>query len=312
MNMNKKIFLTLCILVYTVSQTVEAIDSHISTTISTDLFLSVDTIQKAMQDPYFATEILPNDFSYLWGLLTFGKNSQQPLIYARSVFKLFGNTIKGSDYINAYAFSDLITHLIEILQAYMRQTKQNGGLIEYDVFKKEVNSLLYTKFSTEYDNFKKDPSTFLETLSGDIAFNAHQELTVDQLRMQVIRFLELAISKLVWSPQECNASWDLVKKISTDLAQLVETNIIADINDLDDIYWSLVHRYSYFMRIFTDTLPDTFYREIRHEINNTKLVLFDLDVKNGGISESKFAHLNRILFESEARSKAIEKGVLVG
>jgi hypothetical protein len=138
--------------------------------------------------------------------------------------------------------------------------------------------------SNEYAEFKKDPAVFLQSIAGNIAFKAQQELFVDQLRMQIVRFLELALSKLVWSPEE----------------------------NLDDIYWSLVHRYSYFLRVCTDIIPDTFYRDVRADINTNKLVLFDLDQANGGIIESKFAHLNRVLFESEhARNKAITQGVLV-
>src|SRR5579863_9880606 len=67
----------------------------------------VVTLQQQLRMPHYKKEVLPNDFSNLSELITFGTRNNQPPAYLRSVVKMFSNMLKSAHYVNAYAFSAL-------------------------------------------------------------------------------------------------------------------------------------------------------------------------------------------------------------
>ena len=117
---------------------------------------SISTLQKELKTPQYCKETLPNNFSYLTDLLQYGNNTGQPRAYIRSVFKLFSNLLKNAEYVNAYAFSDLIDQLPSIIEQHLtaqesRTYLNNTALYDanmFDRFKATVNNMLYVKFST--------------------------------------------------------------------------------------------------------------------------------------------------------------------
>lgn len=272
--------------------------------------LSLTNIQSAMENPNFATEIFPDDFSCLYGLLGLGKTMQYSPTFAVSVFTTFGHITHGSPYINAYAMRDLLKDLPDLLHNYLKNNSKNSSFI--DSIKSNVNDFLYSKFTSKYTSFKNDPEKFLQTISGDVTVMIASDLNMAGLEVQLVRFLELAISKLIWSPEEYKESWESVKLMSEYLAELVNKNVLTNGNHFNDLSWALVQRYANYLGTFIETIPSSFYQEIRNEISQKDLILFGLDENKHTITQSKYALLNRKLFECEARSKAIEKGVILG
>lgn len=135
------------------------------------------SLQKELRTPQYTREILPNDFSHLSELINFGAAGNQPPAYLRSIIKLFSNMLKRSYYVNASAFSQMLETLPKDLTPYFslpasREYIANSALYDatfVDRFKATVQSVLYSKFSTEYESFRQDPDLFLkksvETLS---------------------------------------------------------------------------------------------------------------------------------------------------
>ena len=66
---------------------------------------------------------------------------------------------------------------------------------------------------------------------------------------RLVDFLEIAMAKLIWSPEEHEKIWENVKAISRQLEVLIQHNILNDANDLDDLYWTLIHRFCFFLEI---------------------------------------------------------------
>lgn len=274
------------------------------------------SLQKELRTPEYRKEILPNDFSYLSVLVTFGTSTNQPPAYLRSIIKLFSNMLKGSHYVNAAAFSHMLETLPGELVPYFsfpaaHEYINNSALYDatfVDRFKSTVQTVLYSKFSTEYDSFRQDPDLFLKQISANIVTLAQEEVMQEQLRQGVIRLCEIALSKLIWDPASQEETWNITKKISEQLVTLLELNILDDTNDLDDLHWTLLNRYCYFIELTATDMPETFYKTIRHDIRSNDLVLFALKEQDY-IVEPKLSYMQRTLLEAETASYRHRSGL---
>ena len=266
------------------------------------------SIQKELRTPEYRKEILPHDFSHFSHLISFGTSTNQPPAYVRSIIKLFSNMVKSPHYVNAYAFSGLLETLPEQLAPYFSFTESRAYITDsalYDAtfvdrFKSTVNNLLYTKFSSEYDAFRQDPDLFLKRISNSIVTIAQEELVQEQLRQGIIRFCEIALSKLVWDPTAHEETWRITKKLGEQLASFLEYNILDDVNDLDDLHWTLLSRYCYFLELTTTDMPESFYQAVRNDLsaNAEDIVLFALKEQDY-IVEPKISYMQRTLLEAE-------------
>jgi len=128
---------------------------------------------------------------------------------------------------------------------------------------------------------------------------------MELLRQMLIRFLEVGLNKLVWSPKEADKSWESVKTMSHQLAALMEYNIINDLNDLDELYWSLLHRYRYFIELHSTDLSLSFYQQVKADIMNKNLMLLELEEQETFI-ESKASCLLHAVLAQEAKKRMYE------
>jgi hypothetical protein len=277
----------------------------------------VAVIFKQLSKPSFGTDMLPHNFSYLTNLLDFGKTTRKGRAYTERVLRVFNRLIKSTPYINAYAFSDMLETLPRLLEQDFVAHKsksflKNSSLLDldmYDRFKESVNNLLYQNFLSDYDEFKKDPDDFLSALTTQIVDIVEEEVSIDQLRHVLVRFLELGTSKLVWSPEDHEHVWTSVKKISNQLAKLVEHNVVEDIDDLDDMYWSLINRFCFFVDITHTSLDIEFYHSVQHDLNHGGLTLVELEEQESWL-ESKEDCLNRTIQSCKAKKLAYDQGII--
>ena len=273
-------------------------------------------LQKELRTPEYRREILPNDFSYFTQLITFGTSTNQPPAYLRSIVKLFSNMLKSSHYVNAVAFSDMLETLPAELSPYFslpasRQYITNSALYDatfVDRFKTTVHTILYSKFSTEYESFRQDPDLFLRKISGNIVTIAQEELMQEQLRQGVIRFCEIALSKLIWNATTEEQTWSVTKRIAEQLATLLAHNILDDSNDLDDLHWTLLNRYCYFIELTATDMPASFYKAIKQDISSHDIVLFALKEQDY-IVEPKLSYMQRTLVEAETTAFRYRSGL---
>lgn len=303
---------SLLLLLYTLSSHSINVESFQEKNVESNIV----SIQHHMKMPAYTREILPNDFSHVSHLLTFGTQNQQPPLYLRSVIKSFTNLLKRSPYVNAVAFSKLLEDLPEQLLPYFSLPVSRSYITDtrlYDAafadrFKITINSALYGKFSTEYESFRQDPEAFLRTLSTDITTLAQEEMVQEQVRQSLIRFCEVALSKLIWDPTAHEATWFTTKRIGEQLARLLECNILDDTNDLEDLHATLLNRYCYFIDITSTDMPSSFFAAIKNDLKSNDIVLFAL-AEQDGILESKLAYMQRTLIEAETAAYRHQAGL---
>lgn len=270
-------------------------------------------LRTTFNNPIYTSDILPHDFSHFIQLLQHSKSmTQHRRAFVKSVIKLFGNKIKGAQYINAYAFSVMLDQIPDLFEEYFSLKR----ILDPAHSRKKVYSILEETFLNKFDQFKEKPREFLDTLSHDIIENLQkdtelitEDISIEQLRQSIVRFLEMCVTKLVWSPEDHEAIWDSVKKISKQFEVLIDRTIITDSSDLDDLYWSLIHRFCFFVDITGSDLPIEFYEKIRNDIATQQLLLLELDEQEKSI-EPKLAHLKRALFNGEAKKRAIDNGIV--
>jgi hypothetical protein len=258
----------------------------------------------------YSTEVLPHNFSHLVTLLDYGKKNQKNTAYAERVMRVFTRLVKGAEYINGHIFADMLVKLPSLLTDYCipNQTRTLLGdnavldMEMFDRFKESVNTVLYNRFLADYATFKKDPDNFLDQLSQQIVSVAQEEVSIKDLHYVILRFLEISLSKLVWSPNDYEASWNSVKKTANQLTKMTESNIIESLDDLDDLYWTLIHSYcDRFVSLWNTQLPNEFYEYINHDICDGKeFLLLDLEEQESWL-ESKKTYFKRMMQKNQAK-----------
>lgn len=278
----------------------------------------ITALRQELRSPLYKKEILPNDFSYMHQLIDIGTKNNQPPLYLRSIIKMFSTMLKSTHYVNAYAFSDSLDNLSALLNPYFTFPISNRYITNsalYDAsfadrFTSTINNALYIKFSTEYESFRQDPELFLKNTSSHIFSLAQEEMEQKEIRQDIIRFCEIALSKLIWHPAEEEKTWELTKKIATQLATLLEQNILDDTNDLNDLYWTLLSRYCYFIEITATDMPESFYTSLKNDISSNKILFFEIPEQDC-IIEPKLAYMQRTIMEAEVKAYGYQHGLLL-
>ncbi len=266
------------------------------------------SIQRELHNLHYQRDILPHNFSYLRQLLRFGEQTQQTNEYAQNSFRLFSKVLKGSDYVDSYAFCDLVKDMPDLVKCYFNGYKTESAsrlilssdLDMLDRLERTVSHIVFNKFTQEFEICKKDPRGFLDDLSNRIVAAATHEVNVEQLRQMIIRFLEVGLSKLIWSPRDEEKTWECVKTISHNLAQLMEYNIIEDLDDLDELFWTLTYRYRYFLNLNGSDMSLAFYQKLKADITSKKVMLFELEAQEP-ILQSKASCLLSAALTQEAK-----------
>src|SRR5260221_7526059 len=106
-------------------------------------------------------------------------------MYLRSIPKLFSNIVQSAKYVNAHEFESFMGKFATLVQPYFSLTVSRNYITQqslydahmFDRFKETVNNVLYLKFSSDYEAFKRNPNEFLEQLSSTILPIAQEEVT---------------------------------------------------------------------------------------------------------------------------------------
>ena len=248
--------------------------------------------------PMYA-DFVAHDFSHLIQLLDFGKETNKATAYAKSVFQLYSQKVKMSSYVNAYNFYALIEHLPTNLQPYFYQEKTKATML--GKIQSDLKEYFSSMFSNYFPVFKKDPDTFLEKLAEQAAkINGEAAITYEvdheQLRKDVVRFLECNIGKLMWDMHHLEDSWITLHGIAQTNFELYNQKIISS-EDYNDICWSLVTRFCYLLRLEKERISSAQLRAIQEQLNNQEYVLFISQEVEDAIATKK-EYVNRTLLDA--------------
>ena len=267
-------------------------------------------IRHAYNHPEYGTDFLPNNFFHM--VQFFKRNTPQTRAYYQSVFRMFGNKLKQSMYVNPYALSEMIQEITPLLQQACDQMPTPA----LELMQKKISSTMYDAMLQKFDYLKLDPHAYFSDLSANILteINAAQELADDisaeELRKSMLLFFELALNKCVWNPNEYVDAWKSVKTLTDQLCVLHDAQAIKDQDDLNDLFISIIERFCLFLDLSFAEIPVEFYTHLHKDIEAKNL--FFLELEGEEFFETKAQRLSRAVTMAEAKTRAYHQGILVG
>lgn len=194
-------------------------------------------IQNCLNDSLYSRLFLPSCFDHMIDFLTFGKALAQRTEFNIEVLNLFHQELKQTPWINAFAF-------VRLLDAFPTVIDADNHLI---TIKERFKKTLYTHIEQKFDDLKSNPDLFLNNLSDDLV-TVHAEVNdTQELYAVLLRFLEQACDKLIWSPEDREVTWECFILLGNQLERLQNAGLIPTVKKLNSLYWSLISRYAYFI-----------------------------------------------------------------
>lgn len=233
--------------------------------------------------------------------------------------RLFYNKIKECELIDDTVIIQIIKPLPYLLEKYFEL--EETQLPTQNYFSKKFEKILTAKFTEHLPEFQTNQSLFLEQLSQDLSSVVRKELdfyenskpesiSIERFRQIIIKFLEISLSKCVWDKNAYEGIWDSVISIANNAQLLADHGIIDHADDLDDILWSLTHRFCFFLDLVGSSLPLTFYEHIESDLNSKVVAFLEAEEQDDGIKTKK-AFIAEALIKAKAKAFAFEKKGIV-
>lgn len=224
------------------------------------------------------TNYLPHNLSHMIQFLDYGRETNQSEAFAASVVKLFMQKVKATPYIDAESFVEFLPKFADAMKPFV--TKKDATFLQevQDVLKDRLTNV----FSKYFSYFQRNPDGFMTSLSEQIAKQTNQMYTsqhveVEQLKKDALRFIELCANKLVWSSKDDLQVWYVCNKLADEARQCLDKEVLGNKDAFDDVCWSLVHRFCYFLELSAPTLSRDFYDQVLDDLNSKPLVLTAVD-----------------------------------
>ena len=250
----------------------------------------------------YGTDFLPHNFTHLAQFMEYSQQADQSPEFTEGVLRLFNQKLKMSSYVSAPAFERL---LLQTTPYFEYQLAQKDTPLWHDL-KGHITSTFKTRFSS----LQERPVQFFEDLSKELSTKiAVQNTTPDRVRFTLLRLLTSACDKIVWSPTDQAQTWASFKTIGTTLEQLHQKKVIPDELDTNDLYWSLVERYAYFMELVGSQLSMETCEKIKQDLRDNKIAWLETPEQEAGL-QTKIERLAEALIETEAKIQASKHGLI--
>ncbi len=234
---------------------------------------------------------LPYNLSHMIQFLEYGTKAGQAEAFAASVVKLFMQKIKATPYVDAESFVEFLPRFSTAIKPYLEKKEATFLQDMQNVLKERLTNV----FAKYFSYFQKNPDGFMTALAEQIAKQTNHQYTaqhieIEQLKKDILRFIEICANKLVWSSKDDLQVWYTCNKLAQESQQCLDQNVITNQEAHDDICWSLIHRFCYFVELAAPTLSKEFYDQVLEDLKTKPLVLTALEEQEDAIT-TKRAHL---------------------
>lgn len=250
----------------------------------------------------YGTEFLPHNFTHLAQFIEYGQQSRQSKEFTEGVLRLFNQKLKMSSYVSAPAFERLLMQTSPYLEYQLAQK-------EFSLWQ-EIKTSLMSTFKTRFSYLQENPLGFFEDISKDISQKVSLQVTTpDRVRFSLLRMLTSGCDKVVWSPSDQEQTWASFKTIGSHIERLHKNKVIPDELDANDLYWSLVERYAYFLDLVGSQLNLETCEAIKKDIREQKISWLQASEQEEGL-QTKTERLTEVLLETEAKIRAGSYGLI--
>lgn len=256
-------------------------------------------LKHTYNDQNYIDKFLPLNFDHMIDFLDHVQKTEEPRAYIKSVVKLFGQKLKSANFINSFAFLELLEKII-LLSPYFESSSDIEK--QKAVIRENLVSLLNTRESLSFN---------LDQMTDDlynVIINLDQEKEVYHLQYVVHQFLEIGLSKLIWSYIDQENCWESVKLIACQLEQMQGKNIITH-EMLNELYWTLISRFKYFLDIAGTELNSQAYYSLNLDLENDNLALWALSEKEPYILPKR-EFLRQAVINSSISARACQEGII--
>jgi hypothetical protein len=256
--------------------------------------------------PHYAQDFLALNFAHVSQIMSLAPKHPHPRRFIRKGLGLFSLKLQDIRYINSYSFCTFIEDLITYTAPYTNNEADKNDLIES--FKRTIGAYLVDKFEL----LKEEPEQALTELSMKLYTLVEpyekQDISIRELQHVMHYFLSQALHLLVWSPENQQDTWHCMIAIANRLEQCA-VHAILDRDMLDDLYWILLHRYTYFLSLAGPELQPEFFDHVSAALQDMKNSFWFTEERELYIS-TKYEYLQKALIQEDAASRLIAAGYI--
>lgn len=280
----------------------------------------MEFIKRVYNHEYYA-KVLSQDGADLVQFLDLTKEASLEPQEAYVGLRLFTNKLKASEVVDDTVLEQVLPAFVKNTAHYFNEEEKNTeGSIDF--IKKNIENVILMHLTAHLDDFQKMPELFVSDLSSQIAQALQKQWKSTQkkmessaeakmrLRMGINKFLEVALGKLVWSSKAPEKIWPSFLNIANKLQLLGVHKIIDHMDDMDDLFWTLTHRFCFFLELTGGMLPVALHDLIEQQLATKAVYFLEMKEQDQGIT-SKKEILASTLLKSRMRAIAFERKGLV-
>lgn len=259
-------------------------------------------LQQTLNHKDYSTEFLPYSFTHITQFIDFAHTSKQSNAFTEGAFRLFLQKLKNCTFVG----SDTIERFLEQSEQalILDLAKEDESLWKH--FKKTLSRGFKEKFSL----IQHDPLGFFEFISKELSQQVTQTIiNPERTRMTFLRFLQQATDKIMWSATDAEKTWYSFKKLGYHFYILHTQKVIPDDLDANDLYWSLIERYCYFLKLSGTHLSLETCALIKEDLLKNEYPWLNHKEQESGLT-TKRERLTTALLETEAKIYAHKQGII--
>jgi hypothetical protein len=270
-------------------------------------------IKNIYNDHHYA-KMLSHDSSAVIQFLHIAEEMNIPVDKVYVGLRLFYNKLKSCESIDNKALEYVFENVPLLLERFFLTESEDIKNSNYKSIVPSIEEFLLNKFTLEFDDFQKAPDFFIGLLAKDLVFffkddvynirtfSQEQEMFHARFRTMIIKFYEVLISKVLWAPQDGVAIWQSFIVIANHIQELAQYGIITHMDDLDDLFWSLIHRFCFCLDIIGSIIPLDFYTKVEESLAAEAVLFLEYPEQDPDIITKKDTLINALL---QAKTKAV-------
>lgn len=249
----------------------------------------------------YGKEFLPHNLSHLSQMICHAQEQGLSHEFTEGAIRLFYQKLKSAPYVSAPAFERFLDQTVPYLE--LQLAYKDLALMD------EIKNTLIGSFKAQFSFLQEDPIGFFDHLSKELNETIHtQAISPERARNTLIKFFNSALDKAIWSPDDQLGTWHSFKKIGATIEYLHTIRVIPDRFDANDLYWSLVERYCYFLELVGTKLKLETLQAIKQDIMTSTPSWLMTEEQEAGIT-NKLEKLARVIAATETRVIAHNNGI---
>ena len=225
--------------------------------------------------------------------------------------RLLNNALKQCEIIDDSVINQILTPLPLFLEKHFdEETKKDADRRQLE---RDIERAMTINITDNLEQFTATPQRIISTLATEIATLSFAKATEQQkildeqetrerLRQTTLKLVETILSKQIWNRHTYESIWPSVMTTAHSIYQLANHKVINHMDDLDDLYWSLTHRFCFYLDLVGSSLPVSLYNNIEEELKQGTVFFVEMGEQDEGIKTKKEFLMDALM---SAKTKAL-------